>query len=505
MNDNTKKKNMVLIATLTIVSKIVAVFRQIVLSYCYGANSVSDAYLLAQSIPNILFLLVSSAIGVSFIPIYNKALNQKGEDGAKQFTTRIVYGVVLIAAIIVTLTLLFSQQIIFIFASGFESETALLAAKFLRVSIFSIFFIGIFGVFSAFLKIKHAYFSASVTGIALSIVEIVSCIVAWKYNDVILAIGVTVAAFFQFLIVYLSSIKHGYKRSRIHGIRDEYVKDAILMALPIMIGLGVDEINVIVDKTIASGFSAGSISALNYSNTIVAMVHNVIAVSINTVLFTETAKLAVSNNVKSISEEIHGSIQNALFFLIPATCGLIVFSEPITAALFERGSFTHEATIVTASALRFYAVGLIPNGIRLLSQSYFYSFGKTRFCMIVGIFAVIVNIVLNIVLSNVMGVSGLALATSIAVLVSSCILFVVFCKNTKSFSLKNLMKPVMMLVNALVSVAVSRYVFDIIVVHISIIFAMLVAGLIAVVIYLGLSFVTRTNDNAKLKFLNKGK
>lgn len=495
---------MMLVASLTIFAKLVAIIRQIVLTYFFGASTITDAYILSQTIPNTLFLLVSSAIGVSFIPIFNQIRSEKNDKETEFFTTRMVNSVLIIASVIVIVTMLFSRQIIFVFASGFDNETAYLAAKYLRLSIFSIYFIGMCGIFSAYLKIKGDFFSPSIIGIVLSVVEIVSCVLAFYFNDVILAIGITVASMAQFLVVFVAAIRKGYRRHRKIGIWDEYIKRAVIMSLPIMIGLGVDEINVIVDKTIASGFQIGSISALNYANTLVSIVHNVISVSINTVLFTEVSRLAAVDNRREIALRIHESLHNALLLLIPSTVGLIVFAQPIIQLMYERGNFTHESTLLTAGAMVFYALYIIPNGVRLISQSFFYAYGKTRFCMYVGFIAVAANIILNLCFSRTMGINGLALATSVGVTVGAVILFVKLLFENKEINVRILVKSsVIMVGNSVVMGIGSLWVYKYINSRVPILVSLIIAIFIAIIIYFVMSILTKTLDRTVVNKLIK--
>lgn len=490
-----------LVASLTIFAKLVAIIRQIVLTYFFGASTITDAYILSQTIPNTLFLLVSSAIGVSFMPIFNQIRSDKE---AEFFTTRMVNSVLIIASVIVIVTMLFSRQIIFVFASGFDNETAYLAAKYLRLSIFSIYFIGMCGIFSSYLKIKGDFFSPSIIGIVLSVVEIVSCVLAFYFNDVILAIGITVASMAQFLVVFVAAIRKGYRRHRKIGIWDEYIKRAVIMSLPVMIGLGVDEINVIADKTIASGFQMGSISALNYANTLVSIVHNVISVSINTVLFTEVSRLAAVDNRRKIALRIHESLHNALLLLIPSTVGLIVFAQPIIQLMYERGNFTHESTLLTAGAMVFYALYIIPNGVRLISQSFFYAYGKTRFCMYVGFIAVATNIILNLCFSRTMGINGLALATSVGVTVGAVILFAKLLLENKEINVRILVKSsVIMVGNSVVMGIGSLWVYKYINSRVPILVSLIIAIFIAIIIYFVMSILTKTLDRTVVNKLIK--
>jgi len=493
-------KNISMIAIITVLAKCFALVRQIVLTTFFGATNISDAYILAQSIPNTMFLLVTSAIGVSFIPIYNEAQKERGNDGAEVYTSEMLNAIFLVATIIVIITELFAEKIIYVFASGFDVHTINVASSFLRITILGIYFLGFCGVFSSYLKIKEKYFAPSVIGIALSLVEIVACIIAYYSTNVILAIGVLLASIVQCLIVFLAANHVGFRYRHDFMIKDEYVKRSLLMALPVLISLGVDEINVIIDRTIASTFSQGSISSLTYANTLVTMIYYVIPVSINTILFTDVAKLAINNERKLLAKKIQTALESALFFLIPATTSIIAFSKPIIKLLFERGNFTSHATQITAGAMAFYALSIIPNGVRLLTQTYFYSYKRTRLCMIVGFIAVLINIILNVSLSKIIGINGLAFATSIAILVAAVLLFVVFLKENPTFDFISFAKKSgVMLINAISTSVFSYKLYEFLMCFINSTVALIIAICFVGLFYFLLCFFTKIIDFQKIK------
>ncbi len=476
--------NMIIATSLTMVAKLIAIVRQMVLTYYYGAGAVSDAYLLAQSIPNTLFLIVSTAIGVSFIPVYSKVDKEEGEMAAKKFVNNMMSIVLLLASIIVVAVLLLSKQIIYIFASGFDAETSEIASQFLRISIFGIFFVGMAGILSSYQKIKNDYFSPSIIGIALSLVEIASCVIAVRTSDTLLAVGILIANVVQWIILAVAALKKGYCYKPVLNLRSKYIKMAVMMSFPIMLGLGADEINVIVDRTIASTFDQGSISSLTYANTIVSIVHTLISVSINSVVFVEVSRYASEGNKDAVVKEVSSGINKLLVILVPATFGMIAYAEPIVRCLYERGNFSPEHTALTAGIMICYSLYIVPNGIRIVVQSYYYAYGKTKFCMYAGLIAVAINIIFNIILSKSIGINGLALATTLGIYASSIVLFVGFVIKNNPFSCGNMIKLLIKtIVGSVIMIISSVTLYRILMTVIPEIFALILGVLVAVSVY----------------------
>ena len=130
------KKTALLVMIITVLSKIIGFGREIVLSYVYGASAITDAYLISQTIPIVIFSFIGVGIATSFIPLYSRIFNEQGQLEANRYTNNLSNTLLLLASIIVVIVLLFTQPIVRLFASGFSGET--LEAMITRVSVFGL-------------------------------------------------------------------------------------------------------------------------------------------------------------------------------------------------------------------------------------------------------------------------------------------------------------------------------------------------------------------------------
>ncbi|NLM17591.1 MAG: murein biosynthesis integral membrane protein MurJ, partial [Candidatus Riflebacteria bacterium] len=112
------KKTALILILITMFSKLLGFFREITLSYFYGASSFSDLYLIAVSIPNVLFDFLAIAISTTFIPIYNEISLEKSEKEANRFTNNLTSMIILLCTLIVIVFFLFTKEILGIFAKG---------------------------------------------------------------------------------------------------------------------------------------------------------------------------------------------------------------------------------------------------------------------------------------------------------------------------------------------------------------------------------------------------
>jgi len=231
------------------------------------------------------------------------------------------------------------------------------------------------------------------------------------------------AVFSQILIQLPEAKRAGYKYKFIFNTRDKYIKKILYLSISVFIGVAINDLNAIVDRTLASSLVAGSISALNYANRLNGLILGVFITAITTVIFPLLSKEFSEDNIKGVKKIMGYGVNLILLITIPAAVGLTVLSTPIVEVAFERGEFDSTATMMTSKALIFYAIGLVAMSLRLLIDRVYFSLQDTKTPMINGAVSVVFNIVLNLILVQFMGHAGLALATSIATTIATLLMF----------------------------------------------------------------------------------
>ncbi|RNF41152.1 murein biosynthesis integral membrane protein MurJ [Planococcus salinus] len=433
------KKAVILIMVLTIFSKFIGFFRDVTLAYFYGASGISDAYLISLTIPTVIFGFVATGISTGYIPMYSRIEEKYGEQNSKDYTNNLLNILWALCTVIVVLGLIFTQPLVRIFASGFEGDILQLAVTFTRISIVGIYFTMTIRILSGYLNMKKYYVVPTLIGLPLNIVLILSIIASSKFDLVLmLAIGNVVAIIIQFLILLFFAYRKGFKYQFIFKPKDEHIKNMLILAIPVIIGSSVNQINKLVDRTLASQISIGGISALNYANTLNLFVQGVFVVSISTVMYPLISKMASKGNMEGLKRSVSQAINGINLLVIPATVGALFFAEPIVALLFGRGAFDESDVALTASAFFFYSIGMIGYGLREVLSRAFYSLQDTRTPMINAAIAMVLNIILNFILSRYLGIGGLALATSISAIFGTLLLYISLRKKIGPFDMKQL-------------------------------------------------------------------
>lgn len=432
------KRTTILLMIIAIVSKIIGFGREMILSYFYGASNITDAYLISLTIPTVIFSFIITSISTGYIPIYSQIEKEYGQKEGQNYTNNLLNILLILITIMIGFSSLFTEQIVRIFASGFEGATLALAIKFTKVSLVGIYFTGIFSILCGFMQIKGKYMIPALIVFPLNLIIILSIILSVKFNVMILAIGGVMALVVQVALMIPFVRKEGYRYKPVLDIKDKNIKKMAYIALPVIIGASVNQINLLIDRTLASLVTVGGISALSYSNKLNLFVQGIFVASIATVIYPTISRMVAENNMSGFKKSIAESINTVNILIIPATVGAMIFSGPIVSMIFGRGAFDSSAITLTSSAFFFYSIGMAGYGLREILAKSFYALQDTKTPMINGTIGVILNIILNIILSKCMGIGGLALATSISAIFTTGLLFISLRKKIGAFGMKGI-------------------------------------------------------------------
>ena len=423
MSKKTKTTALVLMLII-LTSKITGFFRDIVLAQTFGAGEITDAYLTALNIPVVLFDGISAALGTTFIPIYFKIKSSKGQEEVNKFTSNILNIVILISLVFVLLGVIFAPYIVKIFAVGFKGDVFDLTVNYSKILIFSMVFIAINVLISSYLVASgNVYISGAIT-IPFNIFVIIAIIFASVTESYVMVYGTLIAYIAQLLFQLPLLIKKGYKHRLTVNLRDENIRQILFLVIPVFIGSYINQINAVVNRTLASTLDSGSITALNYANKLNMFAVGVIAVAISTIMYPILSKLASEGNKKLFKINISKSINMIVIIMLPIMVVMTTFSKEIVKVLFEEGSFNSHDTYLTSTALFFYSIGILSYGLKELLAKSFYSLQDTKTPVRNATISVVINIVFSIILVNIMGIGGLALASSISATVTTMLLLI---------------------------------------------------------------------------------
>lgn len=412
------------IMIITLLSKVFGFLRDMALASKFGTSVSMDAYNMATVIPMILFAAVTASIATTVVPIFTEYLQKEGKQKAFDFINNLL-GVVLISTVILTfLGFIFAPYLVKFVAPAFTGEKFELTVKLTTILLPTMVLIAASNIFTGALQSMEHFTVPAMIGIPYNIIVItVAILYGSKFGITIVAYSIIIATFIQALMQLPVLYKLGYKFKPRVNFKDEGVKRVILLAMPVLMGTGIQTINVYVDRVIASFLPDGSIAALNYANRLNMFALGIFSTAIATVIYPVLSKHSVADDKEGFLKSLNFAVSGILYVLIPVSVGAMVLRVPIIKVLFERGAFDERSTYLTSIALFYFAIGMTAYGLRDVLSRSFYSMKDTKTPMINGAMAVLLNIALNLILVRYLKLGGLALSTSIAAIFATFLLF----------------------------------------------------------------------------------
>ncbi len=423
----------------TTLSRIFGYFRDASLAWILGAGFGMDVFTVAYRLANLFRRLVAEgAMSTAFIPVFVQFRTEHSAKELWDFARKGFYTLALAAGSIVALEILFAPWIVRLMAPGFGQVegkyefTVLLTrvlAPYLILISSTAFLTGVLNSFGHFLipALSPVCFNLAVIASAFSL--------GFLTQDPALGIacGVLIGGALQFLIQLPRARACGMNFRPAISFKHPAIRKMGVLLMPSIFGMGVVQLNLLVDSLMASFLREGSVSQIYYADRVMELVLGIFVLSLATVLLPELARFAAEKKIEELKASIQFSLRTISLVAVPATVGLFVLADPIIHVLFERGRFTSLDTERTAAALAFYAIGLFFISAVRVVVSAFYSVQDTKTPVKAAFVSLGVNFILNWILMQPLKQGGIALATSIASAVNFFQLIFVFQKKYGSF------------------------------------------------------------------------
>lgn len=414
----------IILMILTVLSKILGAVRIATLSRLFGTGNEAAAFNLAMSIPVLVFSFIAVGITTGFIPTYKRLEENKGLEVADRFTSNLCNVTTVITIVLMVLCQIFAKQLTYIFAFKLNDTARELTTNFLRISLISLVPISIATVYRGYLNCHGEFIVTALQGFILNVFIILGLYLGKFINVYFLAIGIAVASTVQFLPYIPAVIKKGYKWTKIFDTKEPELRGMLIMAIPVIIGVSVNQLNVIVDKNLATLIMGEvGINVMEYASRLSELVNGIVIISVSTVMYPILSKFAGQKRIGDFKDSIVDTFTSMFVLVIPAMVGLIVLAEPIVKFIYEGGNFTAEDTLLTAPVLMIYSAGLVAIALRDILFKSFYSLKDTKTPTKNTMFMIAMNIVVSVVSSRFMGLKGLALGTTLAAYFGAILLY----------------------------------------------------------------------------------
>jgi putative peptidoglycan lipid II flippase len=397
-------KSASIISIITVVSRILGYIRDQRLTLLLGTTGLADSFVLAYRIPNVLRRLVGEgSMTASFIPVFTDYMRNRSREETWAFANCLFWTFCVVLSAITVLGVIFSPLFVKFF-SLFGSNQNQMQAIYLNRLIFPyILFIGMAALAMALLNSFHIFGMPAATPILLNISFIVFSVAAvWKHFSspaAALAVGVLVGGIFQFFLQVPQLVKRGMSFRFAISFTDPGVRRVAKLMVPGFIGIGIAQINLLVDTIFANAkiMPQGSLISLYVADRVTELVLGGYAIAVATAILPMMSHQASAGDFEAMKKTFLFALRIVSFITIPAAVGLVILREPIVQVLFQHGMFVAESTRLTARALLYYSLGLPAFAAVKLIVPAFYSTQDTRTPVRVAVLSMLANILLNVI------------------------------------------------------------------------------------------------------------
>lgn len=407
-------------------SRVLGLVRDQVLASMFGAGNAMDAFNVAFRIPNLVRdLFAEGAMSAAFVPVFMRQLASGDKPSAWRLGNNVINALLVVTGLLVALGIVLARPLVGAFAADYAGVPGKLELTVLltRIMLPFLTLVAVAAAMMGMLNSLQRFFIPALAPAMFNIATILCAVilvplmprVGWPPITAI-AIGALVGGLAQIVVQWPLLRREGYSYSTLLDWKQEGLRRVLMLMGPGTIGLAATQVNVFVNTVLATSEGTGAVSWLNYAFRLMYLPTGLFGVSIATATVPAVSRHAAREDVAAVRSTLGEGLSLMLVMNVPATIGLIVLAHPIIRVIFERRAFLPSDTAATATALQFYAVGLLGYSIVRIASPTFYALGDSRTPVQISIASVIVNAVLNVMLARVLGYRGLALGTSIAAL-----------------------------------------------------------------------------------------
>ncbi|HRA47092.1 MAG TPA: lipid II flippase MurJ [Thermomicrobiales bacterium] len=403
----------VLVGALTLAVKLVTMGREVVVASKLGTGASIEAYIAAWAIPGFLTMITCDAIVGALLPLHAKARAVGGEEaGRRVFAESLVIALAVLGTLTLVLALI-PGLLLPIFASNFPPEKLAMAERLWMIMLPAVALYGIGSIWSGMLNSSSRFGLAAISPMIVPLVSTIAMLAFPHHAVDALAIGFVLGSALQLGTLAIGMSRHGL------GIRPAWYgglpesRSMFRLAGP-LIGNGIIFGGIpIVDSAMAASLGDHQLAILSYGTRLILPIMGISSAALATVVFPYFSRMVAEDRWDEVQGTIRTYTKLILAFSVPGSVLLMVFSHHIVAFLFERGAFNASDTeavaqiqMILAMMIPFYALGVLYSRVVI-------SLRKTHLMLLCSGVVFVVNVIADIVLKDLIGINGIAMATVI--------------------------------------------------------------------------------------------
>ncbi len=413
-------KALATVSSMTLLSRILGFVRDTVIARAFGASLMTDAFVVAFRIPNLLRrLFAEGSFSQAFVPILSEYKARRGAEDTQHLVDHVA-GMLALALFVVTLIgVIAAPIVIYITAPGFAADAQKfdITVSMLRIVFPYIFFISLVALAAGILNTYSRFSVPAFTPVLLNLCMIAGALWLTPYFHppvLALAWSVAVGGVLQlaFQIPFLKRLKL-LPRFRLN-FRDAGVWRILKLMGPAVFGVSISQISLVINTIFASFLVTGSVSWLYYADRLMEFPTGMLGVALGTILLPSLSKHYADNACEEYSKLLDWGLRLTLLLALPAALALAVLAVPLIATLFHYGKFSALDLYMTREALMAYSLGLLGLIMVKVLAPGFYARQNIRTPVKIALFTLGITQLMNVVFIGPLQHAGLALSTGLA-------------------------------------------------------------------------------------------
>jgi putative peptidoglycan lipid II flippase len=411
------------VAGATFVVQLAFVCRDLVVAYEFGTGDAVDAFLVAYLLPTFTVTVVAGSYNEAFVPTYVRVRERQGSEAAER-----LFGTIMIASLVLLLVLgailaVGIGLILRVVSSGFAPGKLALTRQLFLLLLPSLILGGIATIWTAVLN-AHERFSVGAMAPALVHLCAVAVLLLYgrSWGIFALPVGIVLGAILQCALLAAALRRNTIAVwPRWSGVTPEF-RQVVRQYLPRVMGAFLISATLVIDQSMAAWLAPGSVAALTYGNKIVASVLGIGSTALGAAVLPHFSRMIAHEEWGSVRHTLRTYGRLIVVVAVPATVALAVLARPIVRAVFERGAFTSADTELVARIATCYMLQMPFYLLAVLFQRLVSSMRETTVIMRAAVLFLTLDIALNLTLIRVLGLAGIALSTSLIMLMMSAYL-----------------------------------------------------------------------------------
>lgn len=415
-------RNTAIFSIATGASRVAGLAREIVAASYFGTSGAASAFTIAFQVPNLVRgLFADAALSAAFVPVFTEYLEKGKRREALLLASTLFWIILLVLGALTAFFILAAGVVMPLFIPGTEFTPQLVD---LTIGLSQILFpvVVLLGINGLLVGIANTYHHFAIPAIAPLVwnIVIIGALIALHgaftgQNQIYAyAIGVLLGTIIQ-LVMVIPVLGRIDFRLKLHlNWRDPGVKRVFVLMLPVTIGLGVINIDLLINSVVGALISESAPRAIDAAFRIYMLPQGMFSVALATVLFPSLSRLVARRDIPGLRGMLGTGVRQNLLLLVPAAAVTLVLAHPIVELIYQYGSFGAASTDEVSTALFWFSFSLPFAGINLLLTRTFFSLQRPWIPTALAAGSLVINLILSFALYAPFGIAGPVIGTAVA-------------------------------------------------------------------------------------------